>query len=152
MTTTDPVNTSLFWKDKTLAELNPEEWEALCDGCGRCCLHKLEDEDTGVFYLTNVACRLLDQHSARCRHYADRHRYVPDCVQLTPDNVSACHWLPETCAYRRRAEGRDVPAWHPLVSGQTAAVHRLGVSVRGWTVTETADTQLEDHIVATLSR
>jgi len=152
VTDTHSLNNKPFWQVKTLAELDCDEWEALCDGCGRCCLHKLEDEDTGVFYLTNVACRLLDVHSCRCRHYADRHRHVPDCVQLTPDNVTACHWLPETCAYRRRAEGHELSDWHPLISGQASQVHRLGISACGWVVAEQADTQLEDHIVATISR
>lgn len=141
-----------FWESKSLHELTAQEWEALCDGCGRCCLHKLEDEDSGLLYLTNVACRLLDLHSCSCRHYPDRRRQVPDCVQLTPDNIGACTWLPETCAYRRRAEGRALPEWHPLRSGRRDSVHGVGVSVRGWTITERHATVLEDHIITELPR
>ena len=108
---------SPFWETKALAELTQAEWEALCDGCGKCCLHKLEDEDTGELFHTNVACRLLDLATGRCSRYADRFRWVPDCVQLTPAEVRRARWLPATCAYQRRAEGQPLPDWHPLRTG-----------------------------------
>ena len=119
-----------FWR-KPLKSLTPTEWERLCDGCGRCCLVKLEDEDTGDIHFTNVACRLLDHASCRCRDYPGRQREVPDCVRLTPANVEELPWLPVTCAYRLRSEGKDLPAWHPLVSGDPESVVRAGISVRG---------------------
>lgn len=120
----------------------------MCDGCGLCCLHKLEDAETGEVHYTNVACRLLDLGSCRCGRYADRHRLVPDCLRLDPGNVAALAWLPPSCAYRLVAEGRDLPWWHPLVSGDPETVHRAGVSVRGRAVSERRAGDLEDHIVA----
>jgi hypothetical protein len=120
-----------FWKRKTLAEMTPREWESLCDGCGKCCLSKLEDEDTGEIHWTTVGCRLFDAKRCRCRDYANRLRKVADCVQLTPLNVSALSWLPSTCAYRLVAEGKDLQWWHPLVSGNRKTVHEAGISVRG---------------------
>jgi len=137
-----------FWTRFALGELNRAEWEALCDGCGRCCLHKVEDADSGEIYATNVACRLLDLHSGRCGDYARRKRLVPDCLQLRANVVAQFTWLPETCAYRRRAQGQPLPDWHYLVCGDREAVHRAGASVRGWTVSEAeiAD-DIEDHII-----
>ena len=120
-----------FWKTKRLADMTPREWESLCDGCGRCCLEKIEDEDTGEVAYTCVPCPLLDSERCRCRAYADRHRLIPDCLVMTPESVARFHWLPRTCAYRLIAEGRDLPAWHPLVSGDPESVHRAGISVRG---------------------
>jgi uncharacterized cysteine cluster protein YcgN (CxxCxxCC family) len=122
-----------FWKRKTLAEMNSVEWESLCDGCGKCCLIGLEDEDTGEIYLTDVACKLLDGATCRCSDYLNRKQKVPDCVQLTPENVSTLHWLPKTCAYRLVSEGRDLFEWHHLVSGDPDSIHRANVSVRGKT-------------------
>jgi uncharacterized cysteine cluster protein YcgN (CxxCxxCC family) len=119
-----------FW-EKPLEALTRAEWEQLCDGCGRCCLVKLEDEDTGAIHYTDVACRLFEAGACRCRNYARRRERVPDCVKLTPQNVRSIPWLPPTCAYRLRAQGRDLPAWHPLISGDPETVHRAGVSVRG---------------------
>ena len=138
-----------FWKRKSLAEMSPAEWESLCDGCGKCCLLKLEDADTGEFFHTDVACHLLDHGTCQCGEYPDRQRLVPDCVVLTSDNVGSLGFMPSTCAYRLLAEGRDLFDWHPLVSGDPTSVHGAGVSVRGRVVCETgvSDAELEDHIV-----
>jgi len=136
-----------FWRRKTLAEMTDAEWESLCDGCAKCCLEKLEDEDTGEIRHTEVACRLLNLHTCRCTDYANRKRFVPDCIKLTARTVAQYRWLPSTCAYRLLSEGKDLPWWHPLVSGDAAAVHRAGVSVRGRAVPEALAGDLEDHIV-----
>lgn len=125
-----------FWDDKTLAEMTTEEWEALCDGCGRCCLMKLEDEDTGDIYVSDVRCQLLDGESCKCTDYPHRQARVPDCIKLTLDNVTKIDWIPVTCAYRRIAEGKGLAWWHPLVSGDPGTVVQVGVSVRGRTVSE----------------
>jgi len=119
-----------FWRVKTLESLSLDEWESLCDGCGRCCLVKLEDEDTGEILYTDVACTLLDDETCRCRDYQNRQAKVSDCVRLTPETVRGLSWLPNTCAYRLVSEGRDLPWWHPLVSGDPETVHAAGVSVR----------------------
>jgi uncharacterized protein len=120
-----------FWKTKTLAQMSAEEWESLCDGCGKCCLSKIEDEDTGEIFYTSVGCRLLDAGTCRCTDYPNRSREVPDCVTLTSGNIPALHWMPKTCAYRLVSEGRDLYPWHHLVCGDPEAVHAAGVSVRG---------------------
>ncbi|MCB1363393.1 MAG: YcgN family cysteine cluster protein [Rhodobacteraceae bacterium] len=150
----DPIDRSglapRFWERKALSRLTRREWEALCDGCGKCCLNKLEFEDTGEVALTRVACRLLDDESCRCTHYEDRHRYVPDCIVLTPANLAEhLNWIPATCAYRLLHEGRPLYDWHPLISGSPETVHRAGVSVRGLTVSEfeTPEDDWEDHII-----
>lgn len=127
--------------------MSRREWESLCDGCGRCCLHKLRDEDTDEISYTEVACRLLDLQSCRCSDYVDRKKRVSDCVKLTPKRVTTIDWLPPSCAYRMVAEGRDLAAWHPLVSGDPESVHRAGVSVRGRVVGEREAGALEDHVV-----
>ena len=124
-----------FW-ERPLADLSRAEWEALCDGCGQCCLHKAEDEETGAIYPTNVACKLLDIPSARCSDYANRRKHVPDCVQLTPKIVRTVDWLPRTCAYRLVEEGKDLPAWHHLICEDRQRIHDEGHSVRGRTVSE----------------
>ncbi len=125
------MTTKEFWKTKTLSELTDREWEALCDGCGKCCLAKLEDEETGEIYWTSVGCRLFDGSTCRCSDYQNRLKRVPDCVRLTPDNVGTIPWLPSTCGYRLVAEGKELPWWHPLVSGDPNTVHEAGISMRG---------------------
>ena len=135
-----------FW-ELPLGTLTRAEWEALCDGCGRCCLHKLEDEDTGAVIETNVACRLLDHSTARCTDYKHRKAFVPDCLRLTPRLVEQVGWLPPTCAYRLRAEGKPLPDWHYLVSGDREAVHAAGQSTRGWTISEDDAGDFEHHLV-----
>ncbi len=135
-----------FWKTKSLEEMTQTEWESLCDGCGRCCLHKLRDDETEELSFTNVACRLLDLGTCRCRHYETRRTYVPDCVSLTPEMVREIDWLPPSCAYRLLAEGRDLPAWHPLRSGDPATVHQSGASIRGRAVDERHAGELEHYI------
>lgn len=135
-----------FW-EKPLESLDRGEWEALCDGCGRCCLHKIEDEDTGEVIETNVACRLLDRTNARCSDYRHRKAFVPDCLRLTPRLVAQVPWLPETCAYRRRAEERPLPNWHYLLTGSQDAMIRAGASVAGRVVGEDDAGPLEHHIV-----
>jgi hypothetical protein len=125
-----------FWKEKSLEEMSSEEWESLCDGCGRCCLIKLEDEDTGHCYLTRLACSLLDIGSCRCSDYANRKSRMSDCVSIDPEKARSLHWLPDTCGYRLVAEGRDLYWWHPLISGEPETVHVAGVSVRDWARSE----------------
>jgi uncharacterized protein len=136
-----------FWKTKTLAEMNLQEWESLCDGCGKCCLVKLEDEGSGEIAYTDVACVLLNTATCRCGDYANRAKRVPDCVKLTPDTAAVLHWLPSTCAYRLVAEGKALPGWHPLISGDPATVHEAGVSVRGRCRNEREVRDLETRIV-----
>ena len=125
-----------FWRRKPLEAMTAPEWESLCDGCGKCCLNKLEDEDTGVIVPTRVACRLLDGTTCRCSDYDNRFDTVPECISLTPAMIGSLRWLPATCAYRRVAEGRDLEWWHPLVSGDPGTVHEAGISVRGATISE----------------
>ena len=125
-----------FWERKTLGELSVEEWEQLCDGCGRCCLIKLEDEDTGDIAVTRIACKLLNVSTCLCSKYETRRQYVPDCLPLTPEAVTALHWLPDTCAYRLVSEGRKLYWWHPLLSGSRDTVHEAGISVRSFAISE----------------
>lgn len=125
-----------FWEDKTLDEMTEAEWEALCDGCGRCCLIKLEDEDTGELITSDVRCKLLDGDQCTCTDYENRKAKVPDCIKLTPRNVTEIKWIPTTCAYRRLAEGKGLAWWHPLISGTMQTVEDVGVSVRGRTFGE----------------
>jgi uncharacterized protein len=137
---------SPFW-EKPLASLNDIEWEALCDGCGKCCLHKAEDEDTGNIYFTNIRCRLLDGATARCGDYPNRRFHVPDCVRLTPEKIAEIIWLPQSCAYKVRAEGKPLPPWHYLISGDRMMVQAQGHGIAGWTVAEDEAGDLEDHLV-----
>ena len=129
--TNDPPEAAPFWKTKSLEGMTVAEWERLCDGCARCCLVKLEDEDTSEIHFTDIGCTLLDAKTCRCRDYRRRSRRVPDCVRLTPAVVRTLSWLPVTCAYRLVSESKDLPEWHPLVSGSPSTVHQAGVSVLG---------------------
>ena len=137
-----------FWETKTLQEMTPEEWESLCDGCGKCCLGMVDDPGgSGGLKHTSVACRLLDPHTCRCSSYQDRHRFVPDCVRLTPDKIEKLEWLPASCAYKRIARKQGLPDWHFLVCGDRERVHALGHSVRGRMVSERDVTDYTAHIV-----
>ncbi len=135
-----------FWQTKTLAQMTPKEWESLCDGCGKCCLHKVQIKGIKL-KITNVACRLLDAHTCQCSNYPNRKTLVPDCVMLTAESVGELAWLPTTCAYRLVHEGKDLFDWHPLKSGSTEGVHEAKISVRGRIVGERKAGSLVDHIV-----
>ena len=150
----DPINRAglghRFWERKTLSAMNDQEWEALCDGCGKCCLNKLEDEDSGEVALTRVACRLLDDDTCRCAQYDIRHQFVPDCIVLKPGNLDThAYWMPQTCAYRLLWLGKPLPDWHPLISGTPQSVHDAGISVRGTTLSEfdVPEDEWEEHII-----
>lgn len=139
-----------FWEKKPIHTLTRKEWEALCDGCGKCCLNKLEDDDSGAVALTRVACRLLDDDTCRCAQYDIRHQFVPDCIVLKPSNIEEhLYWIPQTCAYRLVFERKPLFDWHPLISGTAETVHAAGVSMQGQTVSEfdVADEDWEDHII-----
>ncbi|MGR9088790.1 MAG: YcgN family cysteine cluster protein [Gammaproteobacteria bacterium] len=136
-----------FWKEKTLDEMTSEEWESLCDRCGKCCLNKLEDEKTGTIHFTSAACNLIDLKTCRCTRYAERTRLVPRCLDLKRLETEAYHWLPSTCAYRLLFEGEDLPSWHPLISGRADSVRRAGVSIVSYAVKEAQVRRLEDHVI-----
>lgn len=136
-----------FWETKTLSEMSRAEWESLCDGCGKCCLHKYEYEDTGELEYTNVACRFLDLKTCSCTQYKRRHELVEDCIALTPDMVGNLSWLPASCAYRRLDEGKNLPPWHPLITGDPQSVHKAGVAVGGRIISEADVDDPEDHVV-----
>lgn len=142
----EPGDVRPFWETKRLSEMTDAEWESLCDGCGRCCLHKLRHEDDGALSFTNVACHLLDLQQCRCGDYARRQTKVPDCVSLTAQALREIDWLPPSCGYRRVAEGRGLAWWHPLVSGSPETVHSAGASVRGRAISERVAGALEDHV------
>ena len=120
-----------FWETKTLKQMSKQEWESLCDGCARCCLHKLEDEDTDEVYYTDVHCRYMDKNDCSCTVYQTRNEKVPECIWLTPEQAHSFHWLPDTCAYRLVAEGKPLYDWHPLISGDPESVHKSGISLQG---------------------
>lgn len=142
-----------FWKTTPLEAMSAAEWESLCDGCGKCCLAKLEDEDTGEIHWTTVGCRLFDAGTCRCSDYENRLTRVTDCVRLTPENVRTISWLPGTCAYRLVAEGKDLFWWHPLVSGSAETVHEAGISMRGRTTASESDlAEPEDYFDHMLDR
>ena len=125
-----------FWEKFSLEDLTDTEWEALCDGCGRCCLQKLEDEDTGSVHTTDISCSLLDTNSCRCQNYPKRQTLVPDCLNVRPLDEDKLRWLPLSCAYKRLAEGRPLADWHPLISGDPQSVHRAGIGMAGRCVSE----------------
>ena len=130
-----------FWEQKTLSEMTADEWESLCDGCALCCMHKLEDEDTGEVFFTDIACKLLDTGTCRCTNYSSRARLVKTCLILSPDKPQVFNWLPGTCAYRRLAAGRGLPEWHPLITGDPESVHKAGISMRGKATSETVTSE-----------
>jgi uncharacterized cysteine cluster protein YcgN (CxxCxxCC family) len=136
-----------FWTEKTLAEMTASEWESLCDGCGKCCLNKLIDDETEALYYTNASCHLLNLQSCSCSRYPERFEYVPECTAITVDNIASLTWLPDSCAYRRLHLGRPIPSWHPLITGSKDAMHQAGMSVKGKVVNETKVRNIEDHIV-----
>ncbi|WP_120500448.1 YcgN family cysteine cluster protein [Roseovarius sp. EL26] len=151
---TDPIDrTDLrarFWEKTPLNKMTPKEWEALCDGCGKCCMNKLEDEDTGEVALTRVACRLFDDSSCHCAQYPIRHQFIPECITLSPDNMEEnLYWMPETCAYKLLWKGEPLYNWHPLISGDPNAVHTAGVSMQDRTVPEFEidEDDWEDHVI-----
>lgn len=147
------MTTKPFWELKSLAEMSMDEWESLCDGCGRCCLRKLEDEATGEVAYTDVACRLLDVKTCRCRNYSKRQTLVDDCVSLKPGDTSPLRWMPTTCAYRLLDEGKPLPDWHPLRSGSRHSVHAAGISVRGRCTSEehVHEEEVETRIIGWIS-
>jgi len=138
-----------FWKTKNMAKMSREEWESLCDGCGKCCCIRLEDEDTRAIYVTDVSCKLFDSGTCQCMSYANRQTYVPDCVQLSPKNIGSLNWLPMTCAYRLIYEGKDLPEWHHLISGSRDTIHQWGLSVQDAVINESlvSENELLSHIV-----
>ena len=151
---TDPIDRSglapRFWQTKSLKKLSRPEWEALCDGCGKCCLNKLEDDETGQVELTCVACRLLDDETCKCAQYPIRHQFVPECIVLTPDNIDKnAYWMPNTCAYKLLWQGKPLYDWHPLITGDPDSVHQAGISMQHRTVSEAeiAEEDWEDHII-----
>jgi len=139
-----------FWETKTLDQMTRAEWEALCDGCGKCCLNKLEDDDTGEVALTRIACKLLDDSTCMCTQYPIRHQFVPECIVMTPKTLEDnMYWLPQTCGYRLMFEGKPLFDWHPLVAGNAAKMHAAGMSVQGKTIPEfeVDEDDWEDHII-----
>lgn len=144
---TTPEPSSQFWREKPLSKLTQDEWEALCDGCAKCCLQRLEDEDSGEVYTTNIVCRYLNEEECRCSDYANRSVNVPDCVSVTLELLQDPYWLPSTCAYRLLAEGKELPAWHPLISGTQESVANSGNSIKGRVICETQADSPEHHLI-----
>ena len=138
-----------FWKTKTLEEMTQDEWESLCDGCAKCCLHKLQDEETEEVYYTKVACRYLEEDSCHCSVYQTREQYVPECLWVTPEIARQEQWLPATCAYRLLAQGEDLPHWHPLVAGNDKQMVQVGISIKGRFLSEefVHPDGLDEHII-----
>ena len=154
MNNQDPINREplepKFWERKKLKNMSKREWEALCDGCGKCCLNKIEDDETGRVLLTRIACRLFDDTTCRCGQYNIRHQFVPECISLTPDNISQhAYWLPKTCAYVLLWENKTLFDWHPLMSGNFDTVHKVGISIQGQSIPEfeVNHDEWEDHII-----
>ena len=142
-----PLDSKPYWKTVPLTEMTREQWESLCDGCAKCCLQKLEDEDTGEIHFTNIVCDLLDLENCRCTHYSERSVLIPSCVTLTMADLEDPYWLPSTCAYRLLAEGQDLPQWHPLVSGSSRTVETSGNCIRGKVVRESDADEWEFHLI-----
>lgn len=136
-----------FWETKKLSEMTTEEWESICDGCGKCCLNKLEDEDSGQIYFTSVVCNLIDLDSCRCTRYSERTTLVPECLDLKQHDFAQYNWLPSSCAYRLLADGEKLPSWHPLISGTSASVVDAGVSIRSYAMKEAEIDHIEEHII-----
>ena len=147
MQQSEPVQNAPFWQVKSLQEMTTDEWESLCDGCGKCCLNKLIDEDTEELVFTNVACNLLNTKTCQCSDYGNRFKKEPDCLQITHDKIAEFNWLPSTCAYRLLAEGQNLPEWHPLITGSRSAMHQAGQSVRGKVIHEVHAGDWADHII-----
>jgi uncharacterized cysteine cluster protein YcgN (CxxCxxCC family) len=139
-----------FWESKTLAEMTPSEWESLCDNCGKCCLHKLEDEETGDLAFTRVCCDLIDLHTCRCTRYTERTTLVPECLDLSQHDFTAFNWLPSTCAYRLLTDGKPLPTWHPLITGNPDSVQLAGEKITAYAVKESEVDDFEDYIIAWL--
>ncbi len=136
-----------FWETKKLSEMTTQEWESVCDGCGKCCLNKLEDEDSGEIFFTSVVCNLIDLDSCRCTRYSERTTLVPECLDLKQHDFSEYNWLPSTCAYRLLSDGKQLPTWHPLISGSGESVKEAGVSICSYAMKESEVNDLEDHII-----
>ncbi len=136
-----------FWETKKLSEMTTEEWESICDGCGKCCLNKLEDEDNGEIFFTSVVCNLINLDTCRCTRYSERTTLVPECLDLKQHDFAEYNWLPSTCAYRLLADGEKLPSWHPLVSGSKDTVKEAGVSICSYAMKESEIDDLEDHII-----
>jgi uncharacterized cysteine cluster protein YcgN (CxxCxxCC family) len=134
-----------FWQNKTLSEMSPIEWESLCDGCAKCCLHKIEDEDNGEIFYTDVVCNQLNLSSCQCKNFSERTDLVDDCIELTKEKLASLKWLPQSCAYRLLDEGKELHWWHPLVSGDPNSVHTAGISVKGRCVPEVGISDFDDH-------
>jgi len=145
------MNQNQFWLEKHLAELTRDEWESLCDHCAKCCLHKIEDIDTREIHFTNVCCRYLEQETCQCTEYQDRSVLVSDCVTLTPDDLKDPYWLPSTCSYRLLAEGKPLPEWHPLITGNPQSALESGNGICGRVVSETEADDLEQHLITWVS-
>ncbi len=140
-----------FWQTKTLKEMNQDEWESLCDSCGKCCLNKIEDEDTNEIFFTSVVCNLIDLKTCRCTQYQNRTHLVPDCKDIKAEKYLQYDWLPTTCAYRLVAENKDLPSWHPLITGNPESVHEAGVSIRSYAITEDDANDLVEHVIEWLT-